>query len=167
MVQLQVEDGERLHVRAYLVRGDFFGDEEVLGERPRATTAVASGGSLLVSIPAAVARTVADRNPELLRRLRRAASEQAREQHQVVAGAAQNATQHAFRDLYRLQVARSLLVIDLDTCVRCGHCAWACESLHGVARIVRRGDKIVTRVGGGAEPSPLLLPNSCQHCENP
>jgi Fe-S-cluster-containing dehydrogenase component/CRP-like cAMP-binding protein len=167
MVQLQVEDGDRLHVRAYLARGDFFGDEEVLGDRPRATTAVASGGSLLVSIPAAVARTVADRNPELLRRLRRAASEQAREQRVVVAGAAKNATQHAFRDLYRLQVARSLLVIDLDSCVRCGHCAWACESLHGVARIVRRGDKIVTRVGTGADPSPLLLPNSCQHCENP
>lgn len=167
MIQLQTEDDERLRVRAYLVRGDFFGDEEVQAKSPRRCEAVASGASLLISITAEVARTVADRNPELLRRLRRVAEAQAFEQHAVVAGAG-GETQHAFRDLYRLQVARSLLVIDLDTCVRCGHCAWACESLHGVARLVRRGDKIVTRVGTSAvEPSPLLLPNSCQHCENP
>src|SRR5256885_16989886 len=75
-------------------------------------------------------------------------------------------TQHAFRDLYRLQVARSLLVIDLDSCVRCGHCASSCESLHGQARLVRRGDTVVTRLGGRAA-GPLLLPTSCQHCENP
>jgi Fe-S-cluster-containing dehydrogenase component/CRP-like cAMP-binding protein len=167
MVQLQTEDDERLRVRAYLVRGDFFGDEELLGDARRRTTAVASGGSLLVGIPARVARTLADRNPDLLRRLRRVAEAQHHAQLEAVAGAAAGETQHAFRDLYRLQVARSLLVIDLDSCVRCGHCAWSCEALHGVARIVRRGDKIVTRVGDAVAASPLLLPNSCQHCENP
>ncbi|HZO15184.1 MAG TPA: cyclic nucleotide-binding domain-containing protein [Polyangiaceae bacterium] len=167
MVQLQTEDEERLRVRAYLVRGDFFGDEELLGARVRRTTAVASGASLLVGIPAQVARTIADRNPQLLRKLRRVAETQQDAQLEVVHEAVQGATQHAFRDLYRLQVARSLLVIDLDSCVRCGHCAWSCEALHGVARLVRRGDKIVTRVGEAKSLSPLLLPNSCQHCENP
>ncbi len=168
MVQLQTEDDERLRVRAYLVRGDFFGDEELLSGEPRRETAVASGDSLLVSIDAAVARTVMDRNPEVLRKLRRVAHAHAGEQRQAVAQGKLGQTQHAFRDLYRLQVARSLLVIDLDSCVRCGHCAWSCEALHGVARLVRRGDKIVTRVGSErAAPSPLLLPNSCQHCENP
>ncbi len=167
MVQLQTEDDERLRVRAYLTAGDFFGDEEVVARVPRRMEAVASGASLLIAIAADVARTVADRNPDLLRRLRRVAEQQAVAQQAVVAGA-KGQTQHAFHDLYRLQVARSLLVIDLDSCVRCGHCAWACESLHGVARLVRRGDKIVTRVGAAAEaPSPLLLPNSCQHCESP
>ena len=53
-------------------------------------------------------------------------------------------------------------------CVRCGHCAWACEDLYGAARLVRRGDKVVARVTSGREaPTSLLLPNSCQHCENP
>ncbi len=88
----------------------------------------------------------------------------------MVAGAAANATQHVFRDLYRLQVARSLLVIDLECCVRCGHCAWACSEMYGVARLVRRGDKVVARVDGHGEagaPQHLMLPNSCQHCENP
>lgn len=167
MVQLQTEDDERLRVRAYLTAGDFFGDQEVLRREPRAQTAVASGASLLIGIKADVARTVADRNPDLLRKLRRVAEAHVDVQREALEGAA-GETQHAFRDLYRLQVARSLLVIDLDSCVRCGHCAWSCESLHGVARLVRRGDKIVTRVGASAEaPSPLLLPNSCQHCESP
>ncbi|MEZ4443996.1 MAG: cyclic nucleotide-binding domain-containing protein [Polyangiaceae bacterium] len=164
MVQLQTTDEERLRVQAYLVRGDFFGDEELVTRIPREETAVASGASLLVAIPAEVARTVADRNPELLRKLRRVRLGRQEGQHELVAT---GETQHAFRDLYRLSVARSLLVIDLDSCVRCGHCAWSCESLHGVARLVRRGDKIVTKVGAAETASPLLLPNSCQHCETP
>lgn len=166
MVQLQTEDDERLRVRAYLVRGDFFGDEELISGVPRRESAVASGASLLISIPADVARTVADRNPGLLGKLRRVRHAQRAEQGEV-AREVEGQTQHAFRDLYRLQVARSLLVIDLDSCVRCGHCAWSCETLHGVARLVRRGDKIVTRVGDQQAASPLLLPNSCQHCEVP
>ena len=52
MVQLQVEDGDRLHVRAYLGRGDFFGDAEIEGRRPRATSAVASGPAVLLAVPA-------------------------------------------------------------------------------------------------------------------
>lgn len=166
MVQLQTEDEERLRVRAYLVRGDFFGDEELVSGELRRESAVASGASLLISVPADVARTVADRNPGLLGKLRRVRHAQ-RAAQDAIAEHVEGQTQHAFRDLYRLQVARSLLVIDLDSCVRCGHCAWSCESLHGVARLVRRGDKIVTRVGHAEQESPLLLPNSCQHCEVP
>ena len=87
----------------------------------------------------------------------------------MVGRAAGSATQHAFRDLYRLKVARSLLVIDLESCVRCGHCAWSCADTHGVARLTRRGDKMVTRVGEdeGGPPRHLMLPSSCQHCERP
>jgi len=87
-----------------------------------------------------------------------------------------------------MRVARSLLVIDQDSCVRCGHCAWACASTHddGISRLVRRGDKItvqredhaaprpgedvvarVVRLAKEVEWAPLLVPNSCQHCKNP
>jgi Fe-S-cluster-containing dehydrogenase component/CRP-like cAMP-binding protein len=170
MVQIQVEDAERLHVRAYLSRGDFFGDAEIeQGNGPRRSSAVASGPSLLLVVPAAVFRDLAARHPSLLPSLRRLAEDNEAAQRAVVAPAAANATQHVFRDLYRLQVARSLLVIDLESCVRCGHCAWACSEMYGVARLVRRGDKIVARVDGheGEAPQHLMLPNSCQHCENP
>jgi Fe-S-cluster-containing dehydrogenase component/CRP-like cAMP-binding protein len=166
MVQLQTEDDERMRVRAYLLRGDFFGDEEVLRREPRSETAVASGAALLLGIAAEVARTVADRNPGLLAKLRRVAHAELDRQRDVIAPAALSETQHAFRDLYRLQIARSLLVIDLDSCVRCGHCSASCESLHGQARLVRHGDTIVTALGDRPR-APLMLPTSCQHCENP
>lgn len=168
MVQVQTDDGERLHVRAYIGRGDFFGDAEIQAGVPRLSGAVASGPSLLISLDARTVRTVANRHPDLFSTLGRIALDQQAMQLSVIGRAASHATQHAFRDLYRLNVARSLLVIDLETCVRCGHCAWACADVHGQSRIVRRGDKMVARVESTQRaPKSLLLPNSCQHCENP
>jgi Fe-S-cluster-containing dehydrogenase component len=166
LIQMQTEEDDRLHVRAYLSRGDFFGDAEVLEGGSRRTAAVASGPSRLLSIPARVFRTLAQQHPELPSSLRRLAGA-TNERQRAVIGRAANETQHLFRDLYRLQIARSLLVIDLSTCVRCGHCAWACEEMYGVSRLVRRGDKVVARVRETEAPQSLLLPNSCQHCENP
>ncbi len=169
LVQIQVEDDERLRVLAFLARGDFFGDMEILAGTPRAASAVASGPTVLAAVPARVFREIASAHPGLLPSLRRLAEDQEAAQRAVVGKAAANATQHAFRDLYRLKIARSLLVIDLASCVRCGHCAWACAEVHGVARIVRRGDKMVVRTDDGDDGAPqhLMLPSSCQHCEHP
>jgi len=166
LVQIQTEEDNRLHVRAYLGRGDFFGDVEVLEGTSRRTAAVASGPSRLLSIPAKVFRGLTEQHPDLPSSLRRLAS-LSHERQRAVIGRAANETQHLFRDLYRLQIARSLLVIDLSACVRCGHCAWACEDMYGVSRLVRRGDKMVARVRDAEAPQSLLLPSSCQHCENP
>lgn len=150
LIQIQIDDGDRLHVRAYVGRGDFFGDGELDTDAPRAAGAVAAGPTLLLSVPAPRIAAVAGRHPDLLARLRRIASHQAAAQRAIV-GAAAHHTQHVFRDLYRLQIARSLLTIDLDVCMRCGHCAWACAELYGTSRLVRRGDKLVTRVDAGGE----------------
>jgi Fe-S-cluster-containing dehydrogenase component/CRP-like cAMP-binding protein len=177
LVQLQTEDDDRIHVRAYLTRGDGFGDEEALAGQPRQCSAVAMGETRLLLLPAAVLRSLVDRNAGLLDEIRRIASDRQAVQAQAVGAAAARSTQHVFKDLYRMQMARSLLVIDQDTCVRCGHCAWTCEALYGTSRLVRRGDKILTAVGGsvgaGGQGGPsgalrsLMLPNSCQHCKNP
>ncbi|WP_437651227.1 cyclic nucleotide-binding domain-containing protein [Sorangium sp. So ce362] len=173
MVQIQTEDGNRIHVRAYLTRGDFFGDVELDEGRCRTASAVASGAAALLSVPSKTFAALARRHPDLIPRLRRITGEQHAAQEAIVAGQARNNTAHLFRDLYRLQVARSLLVIDLDTCARCGHCAWSCADVHGVSRLVRRGDKIRAQVDDDAHraleeaPRSLLLPNSCQHCESP
>ncbi|WP_433937595.1 cyclic nucleotide-binding domain-containing protein [Sorangium cellulosum] len=173
MVQIQTEDGDRIHVRAYLTRGDFFGDVELDEGRSRAASAVASGAVTLLSVPAKTFAALARKHPDLIPRLRRITGEQRAAQEAIVAGQARNHTAHVFRDLYRLQVARSLLVIDLETCARCGHCAWSCADVHGVSRLVRRGDKVLARVddaeqaAGQEAPRSLLLPNSCQHCESP
>lgn len=168
LVQLQTEDDERIHVRAYLTRGDGFGDQEALHGEPRRSTAVAMGETRLLRVPAELLRSLCDRNPGLLDQIRRIAAEREATQGRAVGAAAERSTQHVFKDLYRMQMARSLLVIDQDTCVRCGHCAWTCESLYGASRLVRRGDKILTTVAGSAgRLHSLMLPNSCQHCENP
>ncbi|HTN91867.1 MAG TPA: cyclic nucleotide-binding domain-containing protein, partial [Sorangium sp.] len=176
MVQVQTEDGDRIHVRAYLTRGDFFGDVELGEGRSRAASAVASGAATLLSVPAKTFASLARKHPDLIPRLRRITGEQSAAQEAIVAGHARNHTAHVFRDLYRLQVARSLLVIDLETCARCGHCAWSCADVHGVSRLARRGDKVLARVDDDDDaaqaarhgaPRSLLLPNSCQHCESP
>ncbi len=161
LVQLQRDDA----VTAYLARGDFFGDQEALAGIPRRHTAVAAGDTWCAIVSRAALRTLADRNPGLLPRLRRVAETQEAVQTQAIDAAAARSTQHVFRDLYRMQMARSLLVIDQDSCVRCGHCAWSCEQLHGVSRLVRRGDKVVTQLAGSGAAT-LLLPNTCQHCSH-
>lgn len=168
LVQLQTQEDDRIHVRAYLTRGDGFGDEEALADVPRRHFAVAMGETRLLLLPAAALRSLIDRNPGVLDRIRRIAADRQAGQVAAVGAAAARSTQHVFKDLYRMQMARSLLVIDQDTCVRCGHCAWTCEALYGVSRLIRRGDKIITRVGeGDGQLHSLLLPNSCQHCKNP
>jgi Fe-S-cluster-containing dehydrogenase component/CRP-like cAMP-binding protein len=167
LVQLQTEDDEHVHVRAYLTTGDFFGDEELLWGMTREVAAVAMGDCHVMSMTAGALRTLADRNPGLLARVRRIATDRKASQVEVVGEEAAFTTKHVFKDLYRMQMARSLLTIDQEACVRCGHCAWSCASLYGVARLVRRGDKIVTRVGAQRHEKSLLVPNSCQHCKNP
>ena len=171
LVQLQTTDGDRIHVRAYLTRGDFFGDDELLTSEPRRAAAVAMGECHALRLPDHVVRTLSDRNPGLLGRIRRIAADRRELQADVVGEAASRSTQHVFKDLYRMQMARSMLVIDQDTCVRCGHCAWACSELYGASRLVRRGDKVVTSLGDDASsvaaPRNLSLPNTCQHCRNP
>jgi Fe-S-cluster-containing dehydrogenase component len=128
-------------------------------------SAIASGVSSVIAIRADAVREVASRHPQFFEHARRTTKESAARQVRVALDAM--TTQHVMKDLYRLEVARSLLVIDQDSCVRCGHCAWSCATSHddGVARLVRRGDKVVS--GEAEHASSLLLPNSCQHCENP
>ncbi len=173
LLQAQTVDDGKPRGEAYLGRGDLFGDEELAEREPRRVAVVAGGPTWLVAIPrdvfVVVARRKAGRIAAAGRLLRSGAAADLR----LRPGA--QTTAHVFRDLYRMRVARSLLVIDQDACIRCGHCAWSCADVHddGVSRLVRRGDKIVVRAGsdpdGGtnASAAPLLVPNSCQHCKNP
>lgn len=168
LVQLQLpSEDDRVEVCAYLGRGDGFGDEEALAGIERRMHAVALGSTRLLELPAAALRTLVDRNPGVVERMRRIATDRAAAQAAVVAAADERSTRHVFHDLYRMQIARSLLVIDQDACVRCGHCASSCATVHGVAKLVRRGDKVVTAVGGSKAARSLLVVNSCQHCKNP
>ncbi|MBL4684077.1 MAG: cyclic nucleotide-binding domain-containing protein, partial [Nannocystaceae bacterium] len=176
LVQLQTEDAEtgEIGVCGYVGRGDGFGHEDVLARQPRSLGAVSMGHTRLAKVPGEVLRTIVDRNRGVAEHLSRVHSDRVQRQASALAAADTGSTRHVFHDLYRMQVARSMLVIDVDSCVRCGHCAWTCAALHGTARLVRRGDKIITRVMDDApteiaraKPKSLMVVNSCQHCKNP
>ena len=170
LVQLQTEDPQtgEIGVCGYVGRGDGFGHDEALSGQPRALAAVSMGHTRVVRVPAGILRTIVDRNRDVARHLSRVTADREQRQAAAVAAADVGSTRHVFHDLYRMQVARSMLVIDQESCVRCGHCAWTCASLYGTARLVRRGDKVVTRVAALASgPSSLMVVNSCQHCKNP
>lgn len=171
---------ETTRALAYLVGGDILGHEQLHPGERRTLTAVAIGPTHVLRVPIAVIRELSDRNPGLLARVSRIAAVRERGQERALRAAREHTTRHVFRDLYRMQMARSLLVIDQDQCVRCGHCAWSCASVHGTSRLLRRGDKLIARVrqpaGPSADapddphesgaPSSLLIPNSCQHCRH-
>lgn len=62
----------------------------------------------------------------------------------------------------------SLLVIDLDRCVRCGNCVRACHDRHQFTRLDRRGPIFRRRKRvDSPEHQHLLIPTSCRHCRDP
>ena len=160
LVQVQQDDDGKPRPVAYLGRGDLFGDAELASGEPSSGTFAAAGESWIAAIDGATFGRVFSGREAMIARAHRVTLV-GRKRPGV------GTTAHAFRDVYRLQIARSLLVIDQDSCARCGHCVWSCGDAHpdGVARIVRRGDKLIT--GGGDGLAALLVPNSCQHCKNP
>lgn len=62
----------------------------------------------------------------------------------------------------------SLLVINLDRCVRCGNCVRACHARHQFTRLDRRGPIFRRRRAiESSKHEHLLVPSSCRHCRDP
>jgi Fe-S-cluster-containing dehydrogenase component/CRP-like cAMP-binding protein len=62
----------------------------------------------------------------------------------------------------------NLLVMDMDLCIRCGNCSFACHKVHGQSRLLRRGIHIARPVSIGARRTQhLLSPQVCMHCKDP
>ena len=62
----------------------------------------------------------------------------------------------------------SLLVINLDRCVRCGNCVRACHARHTHTRLDRRGPIFRRRAHVDNERHEhVMLPSSCRHCRDP
>ncbi len=64
--------------------------------------------------------------------------------------------------------AESLLIINLDRCVRCGNCVRACHSRHEYTRLERRGPIFRRRTSlESKKHEHILVPGSCRHCRDP
>ncbi|HWO26125.1 MAG TPA: cyclic nucleotide-binding domain-containing protein [Kofleriaceae bacterium] len=62
----------------------------------------------------------------------------------------------------------SLLVINLDRCVRCGNCVRACHARHHYTRLDRRGPIFRRRAQiDKRRHEHIMLPSSCRHCRDP
>ena len=62
----------------------------------------------------------------------------------------------------------SLLVINLDRCVRCGNCVRACHARHKYTRLDRRGPIFRRRAQiDKRRHEHIMLPSSCRHCRDP
>lgn len=61
-----------------------------------------------------------------------------------------------------------IMVVDLDRCIACGACQFACQ-IENRHRIATRppGSIAVPRSGGGPGPLQLNLPLACRHCDTP
>ena len=160
ILSAQCDEDGRPRIEGYFTRGDVFGDDDLEPGGARALSVVAAGPARLVALPR-------DAFLSLRRRHGTKGEDQRRVTRLPVVPSPRGAltTSHVLKDVYRMRAARSLLVIDQDSCTRCGQCAYACAEVHhdGVSRLVRRGEK-VTSSGASA---PLLVPSSCQHCKNP
>jgi Fe-S-cluster-containing dehydrogenase component len=72
-------------------------------------------------------------------------------------------------ELEKLPDDETVLMVDLDRCILCGACQFACEIEHRDGDAAETGPRIfLTRVKAGApELSPVRLPLSCRHCPSP
>jgi Fe-S-cluster-containing dehydrogenase component/CRP-like cAMP-binding protein len=158
---VKVEDGEdgKLRIRAYLSRGDLIADGSLESGGAHDVTVAACGPAWVIALPREALRRIARRSPEAMADARRLVS----------SPPLPEATRHVMGDLWRFAEAGSMLVIDDDACVRCGHCASSCADAHedGVSRLVRRGEKVVVRDAADGAARALVIPGSCQHCQHP
>jgi len=156
-VKVRVGAGENERVFAYLKAGSYFGEMSLLHDEKRTADVVAVTGVELVRIDAADFQKILEDYPEVKERIEKVIARR-KEETEEVEGDEELARKMKFAVDTGLVQAAKILVIDLDTCVRCNSCVEACAATHdGYPRIERTGQKL----------GRLLLPTTCLHCSNP
>jgi Fe-S-cluster-containing dehydrogenase component len=145
----------------------YFNTHDVVGchdPEERTYDLVAIGQAEVIFLRRAAFNQLAISNPEVFKRFskddmhRQSALAEAGE---TVFGAAQAFLQEGVE-------VESLLVINLDRCVRCGNCVRACHARHKFTRLDRRGPIFRRRRAVKSKSHEhLLVPSSCRHCRDP
>ena len=164
-------EGEDESILAYLRDKDFFGDLELIDGRPRTATVTAMEPVEIIELPRSVFAGLYQRYPQVIQAYRRYDLDARTAAGDGGGGPMASKTGMMFTaDLIGLGVAqaRSALIIDMDSCVRCGNCVQACTDLHnGYSRLIRRGKKLTRREKSTGKLQNLFFPNSCLHCRTP
>jgi Fe-S-cluster-containing dehydrogenase component len=165
LVELASETGS-----TYAVRGDLIALDAALAGGGHEVTATARSELVVAALSREQLRTLERSERAAFDAAGRAEEARRQKQRRLRELADAQATRHAFHELERLSNARSVLAIELEACVRCGHCTVACAELHGAPRFERRGERAVLALPGSdgvLAPRALLFPHACQHCLEP
>ena len=166
-----IESSGPPRVLAYLSRGECIGEIAVVRGTKRNATCIAYnhptselardfGNVELVRIRGTVFRQLMSESPQLDRQVKLLADKRTKESEasddrntepDVIAST-------EFQQMGLFQGSR-LLVIDLDSCTRCGDCVQACVDTHddGVSRLFLDGPRY----------DRFLVPSACRNCLNP
>jgi len=156
-VKVRVGEGDDEKVFAYLKEGSYFGEMSLLRGETRTADVVAVTRVELVKIYAADFQTLLKKFPEVKERVKRIVAKR-EEETKEISEDEERARKMKFAVDTGLVQAGRILVVDLDTCVRCNSCVDACAATHdGYPRIERTGHRL----------GRVLLPTTCLHCANP
>tara|TARA_R110002096_G_scaffold299503_6_gene494220 strand:- start:140298 stop:142535 length:2238 start_codon:yes stop_codon:yes gene_type:complete len=158
---LRATDDGRLSVLAYFNSGDVVGSHDP-PQRPYNLTAL--GKAEVIFIPKAAFDELEFTAPQVYARFGK--------DRMSRTGIMENAGKTIFGSAEALfqegMEVESLLIIDLDRCVRCGNCVRACHTRHEYTRLDRRGPIFRRRKSlESKEHEHLLIPSSCRHCRDP
>ena len=167
-VSRTIEGQQKDEILAYLSDSDFFGDQELSAAIPDYTTSVVAVEPVqAIVIPRTTFWRINEAYPEIFSEFRR--YEISRRAKQLTIS--KSVTSMAFvKDVLEsgLGQARSALIINMDSCVRCGNCVQACDDLHGYSRLARRGKKLTRRIDiEKTAHESLYFPTSCMQCATP
>jgi CRP-like cAMP-binding protein len=165
MTRGSVENG-RVSVLGYFNAGDFLGVPDDGAVRQATVTAL--GKTEVIRIPGELVSKLLQ-SDVIKERLKKVTFKR-KDAMLKVLGGGQTVAMSAQQLMLDGQVeAASLLIIDLEKCVRCGNCSASCHDRHGASRLARRGKKIRRREHGFKEGrhQHVLIPSSCYHCANP
>jgi Fe-S-cluster-containing dehydrogenase component/CRP-like cAMP-binding protein len=153
----------RTSILAYYNTSDVVGSHDGWATRP--ADLVALGQAEIVLLPRAGFELLRQRAPEIFARFVKDNMHR-RDLLDNAGMTVMNAMDEFLKEGVEVE---SLLVINLDRCVRCGQCVRACHSRHDFTRLTRRGPIVKRRkqIEAKGDYEHLLIPSSCRHCRDP
>ncbi|MBI4666850.1 MAG: cyclic nucleotide-binding domain-containing protein [Nitrospinae bacterium] len=148
--------GPKEFIMAYLGGGSYFGERALFHKRKRVATATAITRLELVMIEKAEFEELMRRHPLVADKLKALAATRYSDESVVRNAASQDVL--TWIESHDILGADTMLILDLNQCVRCLHCIETCADLHeGVTRITHNGIRYKN----------ILIPTSCRHCREP